>query len=164
MDRWLNPVLACSVLAAVKDWSGLKCLHPSWRTFALNCSSHPFTNSPCGPAYTCTSQASWSKEQNKSGKRKHSICRFPFLLALLSISEGKWAKAWCFLMWTRHFDTREGAHQTSSAILNSGKQRSSVLSTPASGKASLDQAGNQMLVFQRFLSSEILQYTEIFVP
>jgi len=56
----------------------------------------------------------------------------------------------------RHFDIAgEGADQTSSAILNPGKQRSSMLSTPASGEASLDQAGNQMLMFQRFLSSEV---------
>lgn len=57
----------------------------------------------------------------------------------------------------RHFDIAgEGADQTSSAILNSGKQRSSMVSHPASGEASSDQAGNQMLMFQRFLSSEVL--------
>lgn len=64
----------------------------------------------------------------------------------------------------RHFDIAvEGADRTSSAVLNSGTQQSSMVSQPASGKASSDQAGNQMLMFQRFLSSEVLQHTAMVV-
>lgn len=113
--------------------------------------------------YAGTSGA--SKEQNKLGMGRPSIYPFLFLLVLLPISEGKWAEAWWFLMWMRHFDIAgEGADQTSSAILNSGKQQSCILLTFASGEASSDQAGNEMLMFQRFLSSEVLKHTEIFVP
>lgn len=157
MDLKLNPVLTCLILAALKDWPGLSSasiLHVQvlhWTVQAI-----PLQTLRHGLEYAGMSQASWRKDQNNPGIGKLPIYPFPLPLALLPISEGKWAKAWCFLVWMWHFDiAKERGDQTSSTILNSGKQRSSMLSIPASGKVSLDQTGNQMLMFQRFLSFEV---------
>lgn len=137
MDIWTNPVLTCSTW---KVWPELL----SSLLLYVHCTEwlKPFLYKlQLWMGYAGTARG--SKEQSKLGMGKPSIYPFPFLLPILPISERKWAKAWCFLMWMRYFDiAAEGADQTNSAILNSGKQQSCMRLTSASGEASLDQAGN----------------------